>query len=295
MSYTEVFQRVLQWIDDNISNELTADVIADAAGYSTYHFCRIFQWNVGYSVMEYVRQRRLALAVAELATDRKLIEIAMDFGYKTHSGFSKAFKRHYGMSPETYRIHATAEKPPLPDISRMNKYLVGGIVMQPKFVTQPARRLVGYALKTTNTDGINRTAIPAFWDAYLSDGRVEKLHKADFIQSHAEYGACFPEDPQNGIFSYVIGVEAKDNAVIPDDFHVCELPSATYAVFATPPCERSMFSKTIQGTWDYILNDWFPSSGYEYASGCVDYELYGELCMGDKDLVCEIYIPVVQK
>ena len=70
---------------------------------------------------------------------------------------------------------------------------------------------------------------------------------------------------------------------------------ATYAVFSTPPCSRAEFVKNIQGTWNYIMNDWFQASGYEYAPGCVDFELYGEKCMGETGLVCEIYIPVAKK
>lgn len=294
MRYINTFQTVLRYIDENLSNEINAEVLAGIAGFSTYHFCRMFQWHVGYSVMEYVRQRRLAFAVSELSSGRRLIDIAMDYGFETHSGFSKAFKRYYGVSPEMYRIHAKADKPALPDILRMNKYLAGGIVMKPKFVSLPAIKLAGYALKTRNVDNENSREIPEFWAGYLTDGRAGKLHQSDFAKNHAEYGACFPEDPQNGEFSYVIGVEVKDGIEIPKEYHVCELPPAVYAVFSTPPCDRPMFSQNIQGTWQYIMNDWFPSSGYEYTFGCVDFELYGEKCMGDKDLVCEIYIPVTK-
>lgn len=295
MSYVDIFQRVLRYIDENISNELNADMLADVAGFSTYHFCRMFQWHVGYSVMEYVRLRRLSFAASELSSGRKLIDIALDYGFETHSGFSKAFKRYYGVPPVIYRIHVKTDKPPLPNIVHMNNYLVGGIIMTPKFVTFSTIKLAGYALRTKNPEDENSKDIPNFWTEYLTDGRMEKLHQSGFVKKHAEYGACFPEDPQNGEFTYVIGVEIKDDIDIPKEFHVCELPPANYAVFATPPCDRAVFSQNIQGTWQYIMNDWFPSAGYEYASGCVDFELYGEKSMGDKDLICEIYIPVVSK
>lgn len=290
-----VFQRVLHYIDDNLSNELNADILANVAGFSIYHFCHMFQWHIGYSVMEYVRMRRLSFAVSELSSGRRIIDIALDYGFETHSGFSKAFKRHYGVSPEKYRIHAKSDKPPLPDLLHLNKYLLGGIIMTPKFVSLSEIKLAGYTIKTQNMDDGNSTEISDFWMAYLTDGRLERLHQSDFVKDHAEYGACFSEDLQNGEFSYVIGVEVKSGSNIPKEFHTCEIPSATYAVFSTPACDKSVFSQNIQGTWQYIMNDWFPSSGYEYADGCVDFELYGEKCMGDKDLICDIYIPVVSK
>jgi len=295
MDYIHTIQDVLSYIDANLTEDLNAEILADFAGFSTYHFCRVFQWYVSYSVMEYVRLRRLAFAASELSSGRKLIDIAMEYGFETHSGFSKAFKRQYGVSPEMFRMRANAMKPPLPDILRMNKYLVGGIVMEPKFITRPAVKLAGYSLKTRNSDGDNNREIPAFWTAYLTDGRAGRLHQSNFIKSHDEYGACFPEDPENGEFIYVIGVEAKDGADVPGEFYTCELPPATYAVFSTPPCNREIFSDNIQGTWSYIMSDWFPSSGYEYAAGCVDFEFYEMKRMGEQNNVCDIYIPVVKR
>lgn len=295
MNYISIIKEVLIYIDDNINDELNADILASVAGFSTYHFCRMFQWHVGYSVMEYVRIRRLAYAVSDLSSGRKLIDIALDYGFETHSGFSKAFKRYYGVSPEMYRKHARTDKPHLPDIIRMNEYQIGGIVMNPKMVTLNSIEIAGYALKTKNVDGENSKAIPAFWNAYVHDGRMERLHGASFVADHSEYGACLPENPESGEFIYVIGVRVKNGTTVPQEFYTCTLPSATYAVFSTPPSTEEKFVQSIQGTWHYIMNDWFPSSGYEYAAGCVDYELYDERCMGLTNKICDIYIPVTKK
>lgn len=295
MNYIDVIQKVLRYVDEHIEDELNSGILANIAGFSTYHFCRIFQWNTGYSVMGYVRMRRLAFAVFDLSSGRKIVDIAADYGFETHSGFSKAFKRHYGVSPEMYRVHAGLDKPPQPNLLRMNNYFIGGIVMEPKFVTLPAIKLAGYSLKTNTKDGVNLKEIPQFWTDYLTDGRVVRLQQSEFVKNRTEYGACFPENPEDGEFSYMIGVEVKEDAQIPEEFHTAELPPATYAAFSTPPANQAEFSKRIQGVWDYIMQEWFPSSGYEYAPGGVDFELYGEKCMGENDKVCEIYIPVVKK
>ena len=295
-SYEETIQNILHHIDNNLSGHLNAETLAGIAGFSTYHFCRVFQWHVGYSVMEYVRLRRLAFAVSELSSGRKIIDIALDYGFETHSGFSKAFKRHYGVPPEIYRIHASKAKPPLPNILRMHKiYHIGGIIMEPKFVTKGEIKLAGYAIKTRNEEGQNSTDIPAFWLAYMSDGRQQQLHQSAFVKNSNEYGACFPVNPDNGAFEYVIGVEVKDGVEIPSSFHTCQLPPATYAVFSSPPSTPEEFSNNIQGTWQYIMDEWFPKSGYEYADGCVDFEFYDEKNMENGACVCDIHIPVVKK
>ena len=295
MGYVETIQKVLDYIDEHLKGELSLNELADVANFSPYHFCRVFGWHVGYSVMEYVRIRRLEYIVSEFATRRKLIDIALDYGFETYSGFSKAFKRHYGVAPEKYRIHSQPIKPSPRNLIHMNNYLIGGIIMEPKFIKHDAIRLAGYELKTSNIDGQNNREIPAFWQAYLSDGRGEKLHKSDFVKKHSEYGACFCVDPETGEFSYVIGVEFQEGANVPDEFHTCTIPPATYAVFRTPPASGADFAKSIQGTWQYIMNDWFETSGYEYAPGCVDFEYYDDSNMSSDSYVCEIYIPVVKK
>ena len=295
MDTYSILQDILEYIDGHITDEITVEQLAEHAGFSTWHFCRVFQWGAGYSVMGYVRNRRLAFAASELGSGRRILDVALEYGFETHSGFSKAFRRYFGCSPETYRLHAHCGRPLPPSLPCMKKYRIGGIVLEPRFVSLPAVRLAGFALKTTTVDGENSTSIPDFWSAYMSDGRVNRLHSESFVKNHVEYGACFPEDPETGEFEYVIGVEPKDGAAIPDGYHVCVLPPATYAVFSTPPSDAAGFVPGIQGVWDYIFNEWFPESGYEYAPNCVDFELYDDRCMSETGKVCDIYIPVIRK
>ena len=295
MDYIEILQEMLQYIDTNIKEKLSVEKLAARAGFSPYHFCRVFQWEVGYSIMEYVRNRRLFYAASELTSCKRIVDIAVDYGFETHSGFSKAFRRYFGNSPEKYREHASFDVPKLPILEKNKQYVNGGIVMEPKMIKKDSVKIAGFALKTSTKDGENNKAIPKFWQEYLSDGRMKKLHGESFIKSHAEYGACFPQNSENGEFVYVIGVEVKDGSNISDAYHVCTIPEALYAVFSSPPADKVNFTKEIQGTWKYIYSEWFPKSGYEFDNGKVDYELYDERCMGETNNVCGIYIPVVKK
>jgi AraC family transcriptional regulator len=270
---------MLRYIDKNIKEKLSVEKLAGRAGFSLYHFCRVFQWGTGFSIMEYVRNRRLAFAAAELVSGYRIIDIAVDYGFETHSGFSKSFRRYFGCTPEQYRTHGSSEVPKLPVLEKTKQYVSGGIIMEPKMVRLPAVKLAGFALKTRSKDGVNKKAIPQFWQACRADGRFERLQNGSFLKNHTLYGACFPENPENGEFEYVIGAEVKDGHDVPKDYHVCTLPGALYAVFATPPAEDFNFSSTIQGTWEYIYSEWFPKSGYEFDGNGVDFELYGERSM----------------
>jgi AraC family transcriptional regulator len=247
--------------------------------------------------MEYVRNSRLFYAASELTSERKIIDIAIDYGFETHSGFSKAFRRYFGCPPEAYRTHASFDVPKLPILEKTKQYIKGGIIMEPKMIKKEAVALAGFAVKTTMRDGKNKMEIPKFWQEYLHDGRCQKLHGESFLKSHAEYGACFPVNPENceGDLEYVIGVEVKDNHVIPDGYHVCTVPEALYAVFSTPPADETNFVSAIQGTWSYIYSEWFPGSGYEFDAKGIDYELYDERCMNKTGKVVDICIPVVKR
>jgi AraC family transcriptional regulator len=298
-----ILQNVLEYIDSNIAESISPESLAARAGYSTWHFCRIFRWGVGYSVMDYVRNRRLAFAAHALQSGRKILDISLEYGFETHSGFSKAFRRYFGCSPETYRVHAAFDKPSPPDLLRNKKYIIGGIVMEPRFVTLPAIKIAGYVLSTTARDGANNNSVPMFWTAYNSDGRCEKLHSEGFVKKHDEYGVCFPKSQESLEFDDIfgagidnfIGLEIDDGAEVSEDYRVREIPPATYAVFSTPPCDTMSFVSSIQGVWQYAFNEWFPASGYEYAPGCVDFELYDDRCNAILDKVCDIFIPVVKR
>ncbi|MDR0497942.1 MAG: GyrI-like domain-containing protein [Treponema sp.] len=164
--------------------------------------------------------------------------------------------------------------------------------MEAKFIEKGTIKLAGYVLNTSSRNGENFKAIPQFWGAYMSDGRMQKLHAESFVKIHAEYGVCFPEDAE-GNFDYVIGVELKEGTSVPSEYHYCEIPAASYAVFTTSPSEAAAFPGAIQQTWQEIFSQWFPQSGRRMDEAALSFELYDERSMAETGKVCEIWIPVV--
>jgi len=279
---------MLRHIDTHIKEKLTVKKLAERAGFSPYHFCRVFQWNIGYSIMEYVRIRRLAFAASELKSGKYIFDIAVEYGYETHTGFIKAFKRRFGCTPEKYRLHASFDVPKLPILKKSKQYVNGGIVMEPKMVRKSAVTLAGFAVKVIARDKESVKAFAELWQEYVFDGRQKKLHGESFIKNHVEYGACFPENPENGEFEYVVGIEVKEGHDIPQDYYVRAIPEALYAVFTPPPSDDEKLSFSIAGTYNYIFSEWFSNSGYEFMENGVDFVLCDEHCQ-------EIYIPVVKR
>ncbi|RUT45209.1 AraC family transcriptional regulator [Paenibacillus anaericanus] len=297
MNYMECFQKSIDFIEEQLTEKITVETLAGIAGFSPDHFYKLFHVYVGMPVMEYVRTRRLAHAVVELSTNKKIIDIAMEYGFETHSGFCKAFRKVYGCSPENYRKYVSTKVPGKVNLALYEKLnLYGGIILEPKFITKPAFNIVGYALETTFEESRSKRDIPAFWNHFDADGLEQQLYEQLKPEEHGEYCVCFPPNMETGAFTYVIGVKVENFDNAKEEMFKGSIPEATYAVFTTPPADYAdcAFAKAIEGTAKYIFEEWFPDSGYEFAPGKVDYEFYDERCHDETGAVMEIHIPVVK-
>ncbi len=285
----------MDYIEEHLCEELTLQELARLAGFSDFHFHRVFQAMAGVPVMDYVRKRRLVMAAFRIAhTDDKLIEIALDCGFGSPETFIRAFRKLFGMTPGDYRkrgIHAPAYGKAELQRKRIHSYL-GGIRMNYRIEVKPAFHILGYSLTTRSDNGQNNREIPAFWQRYMQEELGKTL--MDQAVSTAEYGICTDHNLDTGDFAYVIGVECKPDAKPPEGAAVRSFPEQTYAVFTTPRVPAEQFTASIQETWNSIYSEWLPHSGYELAQAA-DFEYYDERCWRDRNeqLEMDIYVPVV--
>lgn len=104
MDTVNCVQRAIDFIEDNVCEELKSETIASQAFMSSFHFQRLFSVICGMTLGEYIRNRRLSLAGIEVeTTDAKIIDIAFKYGYESPESFSRAFTRFHGVSPMTAR------------------------------------------------------------------------------------------------------------------------------------------------------------------------------------------------
>ncbi len=102
--------RMQQYIVEHLNEEITLDSLAGIAGYSKYHAVRIFKEFTYRTPIEYARLMRLTRAAQTLRDrDDRVVDVAMDNGFDSHDGFTKAFSRHFGIVPQRYH----AEAPPV--------------------------------------------------------------------------------------------------------------------------------------------------------------------------------------
>lgn len=103
MEASDIVKKSLQFIEENLEMHLSVSDIAREMGYSEYYFSRNFKKEMHISVMAYVKKRRLIRASDEILEGGRIIDVALKFGYGSHSGFTKAFKNEFGFYPALLR------------------------------------------------------------------------------------------------------------------------------------------------------------------------------------------------
>lgn len=294
MNSVATIRRSIDYIEDHLGEELTLRELASASYYSEYHYHRVFQHFIGESVMSYIRKRRLSKAAELLVnTQRKVLDIALECGFRTPETFSRAFRKMYGIMPRECR---SLSSPPflVPKAMIMNQPTSKGrseLYMQPQIVELPKMHVIGFSITTSTEGGRNRKEIPEFWQQYMNNGWAEQIPGK--VNPNVELGVCTAME-KDGSFRYIIGSVVEEAQTVPEGLTGYTIPSTTYAVFTTPPVDVvEKFSPSIHKTWDVIFSEWFPASGYEHAEA-PEIEWYDERCHTNTGKQMDIYIPVTK-
>lgn len=105
MSYINLIQKLIEFIEDNLHDPLTIKAAARHVHVSPFHFHRLFRILTGESVAMYIRKRRFSIAAMELLeSDKRIIDIAVGLGFSSHESFTRSFKQLSRVTPEQYRI-----------------------------------------------------------------------------------------------------------------------------------------------------------------------------------------------
>ena len=140
MNWSESISRAIEYIENNLTNDITAQDIADYSYISSFYFQKGFSIICGYSISEYIRNRKLSLAGYELLhTNNKIIDIALKYGYDSPDSFTKAFTRFHGSTPTAVRNGGKIKEfAPL----KINLILKGGYTMEYKIEEKESFKVI---------------------------------------------------------------------------------------------------------------------------------------------------------
>jgi AraC family transcriptional regulator len=253
-------QKALWFIESHLGEPLTLDDISGVAGVSRFHMVRAFAAATGFSVMRYVRARRLTEAAHALAGGAPdILTLALDADYGSHEAFTRAFRDHFGVTPETVRAATCLDHLKLQEPILMDSTLLDTLP-PPRFEIGKTLLIAGVGDRFSHDNG---AGIPNLWQRFHRevDGIPERVGKI-------AYGVCCNGDDSG--FDYIAGVEVSDFSDLPRAFNRVRLPEQKYAVFT-----HTDHVSTIRRTINTIFNGWLPASGFVIADAPL-FERYDE-------------------
>lgn len=287
MKWLSSMKASIDYIEDNLMNEIDIEAIAKVALSSSYHYQITFNMITGYTVMEYVRKRRMTLAAFDiLNSNEKIIDIAFKYLYESPEAFSRAFKKIHGVSPSIAR----KDHHKLKSFSKISFQITikGDVELNYKIVDHEKFSVLGIKRAISLKNQENYTTLPKFWEEVMTDGSYKKLES--FSTKDRCYGIATNFDNENESMDYYIAVDFDESKVNTSEFEVVNIPSKKWVVFTA----RGVLPKAIIDVWKRLFTEWFPESGYEIDMGPqLEYYLEGD--SSQEDYECEVWIPIVKK
>lgn len=292
MDWITGLQRALDYTEEHITEDISYEKVAKAAYSSSFHFQRVFSAVCGFSLGDYIRMRRLSLAGSELAcTNKKVIDVALKYGYDSPESFSRAFVRFHGVTPSAAKHGAR-----LKSFSKLSVKLIlnGGTTMDYRIETKEAFDVVLRKKNFPKAHEITTKEIAKFWGECQSDGTIPAICKyipENNIFDKCIIGVSFGADGTklNEDFPYGIGAHYNGKKIEEDYLTKETIPAHTYAVFK---CVGKM-PEAFRKVYKYICTEFFPASEYQPCG--IEIESYPSADVQNAGYTCEIWIAVEKR
>lgn len=271
MSDVSATAKMKAYIAAHLQEAITASDVAKAAGYSQYHAARIFKEETGLSPFEFIRRERLTASAHALRQGKpKVLDVALDFVFDSHEGFTRAFSNAFGITPKKYAVHAEPEGWMIPyrylnrskltsEESTMNQTAV----IFTQIIERPARKLILKRSKQADEyfaycEEFGCDNVSAAWETFSAI--KEALYEP--------VGLWLPENMRPaGTGSYAHGVEvpADYRGNILEGFDVIDLAPCKFIVFQGEPYNDEDFRTAVGLCMERIARFNPEVYGYTYA------------------------------
>lgn len=261
-------QKAIDYIEEHLTEPIDYDTVAAQSFSSSYHFQRVFSILCGFTLGEYIRNRRLSLAGTELITSNaKVIDVALKYGYESPDSFAKAFQKFHGVLPSQARNSGSKLK----SFSRLvlKFSLEGGNIMNYRVEKKPELILTGYKRRFTGTPADRKDQECDFYvstrvNQYILKGMAPDRDTTYNIMDGFDddgynfyIAAQLDEWSTNNLEKALGTEEAKrfEKIIIPARLYlICETEKTRYPT--------DLFTDLRQRA----VSEWLPSSEYELAN-----------------------------
>lgn len=300
MDWITGIQNAINYIEDHLTEELDYEEIAGKSFSSSFHFQRVFSILCGYTLGEYIRNRRLTLAGMELASKRgRVIDVACKYGYESPESFAKAFQKFHGLTPSQARGNGVMLK----SFSRLSIKisLEGGSVMCYRIEEKPGMLLTGYKRRFRGSPNDKQEQDHNF----ACETRLEQAILEGMCREHEtiyQVLTNFDADGYDFYFAYQFPTWAlEDLQELPEDiaarFEHVAVPDGTYLVCETERCEFP--TAKVDQLRKKAVSEWLPTSGYVLRDapeiGVIHWYWEEGNEKRNHSRYCEVWLPIEKK
>lgn len=264
----EQIQKTVDYIEEHLGDELNIEALAEIAALSPFYYQRLFSRLVKKPVNEYIKLRRLAGAAEMLINSQKrILDIALDFGFSAHTSFTRAFKQAFGITPEEYRGNPVRLNNFIKPQLLLNYTLIDenvpliaeGIVIEisrlklaePEYFIGLSTEEQIEAMPGGGNTGVDGLGI--LWDTFHN----RKSEIAGITTDGDEIGVAF-SSTKAGYYSYFAGA-AADSEKTPDDFATWKLSAGEYIVCAFEAEDfEHLVMDAVYKAHKYLFETWLP-------------------------------------
>lgn len=272
MDYKEHIAKAVEYIEENLTNEINLTACAKVCGYSEYHFLRVFKEVSGMTPADYIRKRRLSeIAKRICESDEYISEIAFAYGFNSKENFTRAFKAEHHILPTEYKSARNSLK-----LYEPLSFEVKPFCVMPEIIT-----LCSFSLTVYKSD---EDYPPNFWNKYNAKKLSLRLSGGKTCE---DFGVNIWNSSENKL-DYFIGILTENTEGDVSATHEIQIPGGLYALFRTPSTTHAGFVNTIHRMWEYINMVWLPQSGCK-RTGSYEFESYIEQSRIFSE---KVYVPI---
>ncbi|MBE7129843.1 AraC family transcriptional regulator [Bacillus mycoides] len=254
--YLRRVYKVQDYIESHINDSLSIEDLANVAGFSKFHFHRIFKGMMDEPLSRYVNRLKLERATHLLTyrTDMTITDIAYYFGFTDSAVFSRTFKSYYGVSPSHYRNHNSKN---CKDVSEDSQYNECKKVRGEVEIVAADKVNVAY-IRHVGTYKDLAIDFPKMIEKlfhYASEQNYHAFEDTKVLTIYHDHHE-FTEDYhlRTSLCITILDEVVEGNS----DIGLMTIPSGKYAVG-----HFEIFQEEYKGAWDFLYGEWLPNSGYK--------------------------------
>ncbi|WP_028560299.1 helix-turn-helix domain-containing protein [Paenibacillus pinihumi] len=278
MEYLDRIMASVRYIERHLDQKLKIDDIAKHAGYSSFHFQRLFHQITFQTIGQYIHARKMTEAAKMLRESRlRIVDVSYQFGFESHEAFTRAFKARFGVLPNQWKRSAVIP-PNLIMPALKEDYLAHIGQLEPEAIEQvemEAMMVRGYHAEDSTIENIHRS-----WEQLSNSCLNRDVPKYGIVQ----YPECMDGEVA---YSYLAATDIEQLKALEGQqrFHI---PGGKYQVF----WHRGEVEK-LPLTYRYIYGTWFTRNPVPLVGG-FDFEYYdGSFqAVNDAEAMVKIYVPI---